>query len=148
MALIQWESLRDIEDLLNRYTRSIPRAGGGGSPSLSAMAEWNPRVDISENESSYVLQADIPGVAKEDLKVTVDNGVLTLQGERRQEQKQDEEHFHRVERFYGSFSRSFHLPEDADPAGLKASAADGQLTVTVPKKALAPSPSTVQVPVE
>jgi HSP20 family protein len=147
MALIKWESLRDIEDLLDRYTRSLPWPSSRG-PSLLGMAEWHPRVDISEGEGSYVIKADIPGVAKDDLKVTVENGVLTIQGERRQEQKEENERFHRVERAYGSFSRSFHLPEDADPTALKANAAEGQLTVTVPKKSAAPSPAAVQVPVD
>lgn len=147
MALIKWESLRDIEDLFDRYTRSIPWPPGRAA-SAGPLAEWHPRVDISENEGNYVIKADIPGVPKDALTVTVDNGVLTLQGERRQEHKEENERFHRVERVYGSFSRSFHLPEDADAMGLKANAVEGQLTVTVPKKAVTPSATAVQVPVE
>jgi HSP20 family protein len=147
MALIKWESLRDIEDLLDRYTRSFPWPAGRGSSALG-LGEWHPRVDISEGEGDYVIKADIPGVAKEDLKVTVENGVLTLQGERKQETKEENERFHRVERMVGSFSRSFHLPEDADAAALRASASEGQLTVTVPKRAASGGSAAVHVPVE
>ncbi|MFY7695987.1 MAG: Hsp20/alpha crystallin family protein, partial [Cyanobium sp.] len=86
---------------------------------------------------------------KNDLKVTLEQGVLTLQGERRQESREDRDRMHRVERVYGGFSRSFTLPGDADEAGLKAAAKDGQLTIEIPKKAgVARPPSPVQVPVE
>ena len=87
-------------------------------------------------------------MAKEDLKLTVDNDILTIQGERKQEKEEENKHFLRVERFYGSFIRSFTLPDDADAASPKAAAQEGQLTVTIPKKASAPSASTVRVPVE
>ena len=147
MALIQWESLKDIEDLLDRYTRSFPWPSGRGS-SLLGTGNWHPRVDISEKDDHYLIKADIPGVAKEDLKVTVENGVLTIEGERRQEKKEENERLHRLERSYGSFSRSFALPDDADASALRANAAEGQLTVTVPKKAATAAASAVQVPVE
>ena len=112
------------------------------------MADWNPRVDIVETDTAYEIQADIPGVRKEDLTVTIDHGVLTVQGERQQEKKEDSARMHRVERFYGQFSRSFTLPEDADTAGLKATAREGQLTVTVPRKGPAPSAAPTQVPIQ
>lgn len=144
MALIKWEPLRDIEDL---FSRNWPWPGGRAS-SMVSLSDWNPRVDISEGDGQYLIKADIPGVAKDDLKVTVENGVLTLQGERRQEKEEENKRFHRVERFYGSFTRSFTLPEDADAAALKAVAREGQLTVTIPKKADSPSSNAVQVPVE
>lgn len=142
--LSKWEPLRDIEDLLSRPW-SWP---GGRTASLLSVSDWNPRVDISEADDHYQIKADIPGVAKDDLKVTVDNGVITIQGERRQEKEEDTKRLHRVERFYGSFTRSFSLPDDADAAGLKASAQEGQLSVRIPRKASAPSSTAVQVPVE
>jgi HSP20 family protein len=144
MALIRWEPLKEIEELFGRsWPRPTIRTG-----QLLGVGDWNPRVDISENDGQYLVKADIPGVAKEDIKITVDNDVLTIQGERKQEQEEENKHFHRVERFYGSFIRSFTLPDDADAAALKAVAQQGQLTVTIPKKASAPSASAVQVPVE
>jgi HSP20 family protein len=143
MALTRWEPLKEIEELFGRsWPRPTIRPG-----QLLGMGDWNPRVDISENDAQYLVKADIPDVAKEDIKVTVDNGVLTIQGERKQEQEEENKHFHRVERFYDSFIRSFTLPDDADAASLKAAAQEGQLTVTIPKKASAPSASAVQVPV-
>lgn len=143
MALIRWEPLKEIEELFGRsWPRPTIRAG-----QLLGMGEWNPRVDISEDDGQYLVKADIPGVAKEDIKVTVDNNILTIQGERKQDKEEENKHFHRVERFYGSFIRSFTLPDDADSASLKAAAQEGQLTVTIPKKASAPSASAVQVPV-
>jgi HSP20 family protein len=144
MALIRWEPLKEIEELFGRsWPRPTIRTG-----QLLGVGDWHPRVDISENDGQYLVKADIPGVAKEDIKITVDNDVLTIQGERKQEQEEENKHFHRVERFYGSFIRSFTLPDDADAPALKAAAQEGQLTVTIPKKASAPSASAVQVPVE
>ena len=144
MALIRWEPLKEIEELFGRsWPRPTIRSG-----QLLGVGDWHPRVDISENDGQYLVKADIPGVAKDDIKITVDNDVLTIQGERKQEQEEENKHFHRVERFYGSFIRSFTLPDDADAAALKAVAQEGQLTVTIPKKASAPSASAVQVPVE
>jgi HSP20 family protein len=144
MALIRWEPLKEIEELFGRsWPRPTIRTG-----QLLGVGDWHPRVDISENGGQYLVKADIPGVAKEDIKITVDNDVLTIQGERKQEQEEENKHFHRVERFYGSFIRSFTLPDDADAPALKAAAQEGQLTVTIPKKASAPSASAVQVPVE
>jgi HSP20 family protein len=144
MALIRWEPLKEIEEL---FGRSWPRPAIRADQ-LMGMGDWNPRVDISENDGQYLVKADIPGVAKEDIKVTVDNDVLTIQGERKQEKEEENKHFHRVERFYGSFIRSFTLPEDADASALKAASQEGQLTVTIPKKVLTPSANAVQVPVE
>jgi HSP20 family protein len=144
MALIRWEPLKEIEELFGRsWPRPTIRTG-----QLLGVGDWHPRVDISENDGQYLVNADIPGVAKEDIKITIDNDVLTIQGERKQEQEEENKHFHRVERFYGSFIRSFTLPDDADAAALKAAAQEGQLTVTIPKKVSAPSASAVQVPVE
>ncbi len=147
MALIRSEALKDVEELFDRYTRTLPWPMGRAT-AATTMSDWHPRVDIAETENSYEIQADIPGVRKEDLKVSVDNGVLTVQGERQQEKKEDNARMHRVERFYGHFSRSFTLPEDADTATLKANASEGQLTVSVPRKGPAPSSEPMQVPVQ
>jgi HSP20 family protein len=147
MALIRSEALKDVEVLFDRYTRTLPWPMGRAT-AATTLSDWHPRVDIAETENSYEIQADIPGVRKEDLKVSVDNGVLTVQGERQQEKKEDNARMHRVERFYGHFSRSFTLPEDADIAALKANASEGQLTVSVPRKGPAPSSEPMQVPVQ
>jgi len=147
MALIRSEALKDVEELFDRYTRTLPWPMGRAT-AATTLSDWHPRVDIAETENSYEIQADIPGVRKEDLKVSVDNGVLTVQGERQQEKKEDNARMHRVERFYGHVSRSFTLPEDADTAALTANASEGQLTVSVPRKGPAPSSEPMQVPVQ
>jgi HSP20 family protein len=143
MSLIKWEPLNEIENLFGRalnwpITRAQPLLG---------VSDWNPRVDISESDGTYLIKADIPGVSKDAIKVTMDNGMLTIQGERKQEKEEENKRFHRIERFYGSFTRSFSLPEDADPTAIKAAAEDGQLTVTIPLKETAATTTAVQVPV-
>jgi len=122
-------------------------------PSLSRQGsllnvEWNPRVDISEEADGYRIHADVPGLGREDLQVTFEAGVLTIAGERREEKRDDSTRLHRVERFHGRFSRSFSLPDDAEASGMSACCKDGQLTVTVPRKASAEPPASISVPVE
>jgi HSP20 family protein len=145
MALEKWEPIKGIEEFFDRHSRLA--AWPGGRP-WGGLGDWQPRVDIRETDGTYQILADVPGVAKDDLKVSLDQGVLTLQGERREETRDERDRLHRVERFYGSFSRSFTLPADAEASGLKASAKDGQLVIEIPKKANAAGPpSPVQVPV-
>lgn len=97
------------------------------------MADWVPTVDISESEGEYLIKAELPEVKKEDVKVTVEDGVLTIQGERRQEKEEKGKRFHRVERSYGSFVRSFTLPESVDDTAVKAEYKDGVLALHLPK---------------
>lgn len=146
MTLEKWEPMKGIEEFFDRYGRLM--AWPSGRP-WAGFGDWQPRVDICETDGHYQIRADIPGVAKEDIKVSLEQGVLTLQGERRQETREEHDRLHRVERFYGSFSRSFTLPSDADEAGLRATAREGQLTIDIPKRASAAAPPpAVQVPVE
>ena len=144
MSLIKWEPLNEIENLFG-HALNWPMTR---SQALLGVGEWNPRVDISESDGTYLIKADIPGVPKEAIKISMDNGMLTIQGERKQEKEEENKRFHRIERFYGSFTRSFTLPEDADPSAIKASAQDGQLTVTIPRKEPVTASTAVQVPVE
>ena len=95
------------------------------------MADWTPCVDISETDTAYLVKAEIPGVNKDDVKVTIQDGMLTLQGERKIEKKSNK--FHRVERCYGSFMRSFLVPDDADENKVKAEFKDGMLNITLSK---------------
>jgi HSP20 family protein len=97
------------------------------------VADWMPTVDISETDGEYLIKAELPEVKKEDVKVTVENGVLTLQGERRQEKEEKGKRYHRVERSYGSFVRSFSLPESVDEGAVKAEYKDGVLNLHLPK---------------
>lgn len=94
---------------------------------------WMPTVDISETESGYEIHAELPGVAESDVNVSVTDNLLTIKGEKRPEEKIDNENFHRVERRYGSFQRNFTLPRHVETAGIKAGFKDGILTLTIPK---------------
>ena len=145
MALTKWEPLREIEDLFDRYRRAVGFPFSRSSELMSD-GEWIPRVDISENDEAFMIKAEIPGVRKEDVKVTLENGVLTLQGERRQEREEKGWRFHRVERSYGNFIRSFNLPSNVDDSHLKAHFHDGLLEVDIPKTEQA-RPQAVEVPV-
>jgi HSP20 family protein len=97
------------------------------------LSEWAPLVDITEDDKEYLIKAELPEVTKNDLKVTVENGVLQLSGSRKFEKEEKGRRYHRVERAYGSFSRSFTLPDDADPAKVHAEFKDGVLQVHVAK---------------
>ena len=107
---------------------------------------WSPVANISETETAYLIKAELPEVNKEDVKVTVNEDVITISGERRKEAEHQDEKVHRVESFYGNFSRSFRLPEDADVAAIQAESRNGVLKVRVPKTP-APQPRTVEVQV-
>lgn len=123
MALVKWEPFREIEDLFDRYTSKL------GWPSLSREAfstpEWSPKVDIVETDKEFTIKAELPEVKKEDVKVNIENGELCISGERKQEKEEKGKKFHRIERFYGSFMRSFTLPGNVDADNIKAEFKDG-----------------------
>jgi len=145
MSLIRWEPLRDIEDMLGRYGRSMGLPLARGMEPFNN-GEWCPRVDISEKDSSYTIRAELPGVKREDVKVTLQNGVLTLEGQRRHEEEEHGRRFHRIERSYGSFVRSFTLPEAVDADHLSAHFHEGMLDIELPRIAQPETP-VVEVPV-
>ena len=146
MALMKWEPMREIEDMFDRYTKAMGWPASRGQE-LITTGDWTPRVDISETDNEFVIKAEIPEVKKEDVKVSVDNGVVTIQGERKQEKEDKGKKFHRVERYYGSFVRSFSLPDNIDETKIKASFKDGMLNLQIPKTAAA-KPKTIEVKVE
>ncbi len=121
MTLTRWNPLREMDEVLDRFNRSF------GNQEQMTVADWAPSVDISETDDEYLIKVELPGVPKEDVKVTVHDGVLTLQGERKLEREQEGNTFHRVERSYGSFARSFTLPENVDGGSVHAKHRDGLL---------------------
>lgn len=135
MNLLKWDPFRELEDVSNRLNRIFGRSLARAEPvnEMLAMAEWTPSVDISETDTAYLIKAEIPEVKKEDVKVSIQDGMLTIQGERKQEKEEKGKKFHRIERSYGSFMRSFRVPDDADESGVKAEFKDGMLNVTLPK---------------
>jgi len=148
MTLIRWEPLRDLDDIFSRYSPFLGRLANARQTATEEgdLPSWTPLANISETETDYLIKAELPEVSKEDVKVTVDENVITISGERRKEAEHKDEKVHRVESFYGSFARSFRLPEDADVSAIQAESRNGVLKVRVPKTP-APKPRTVEVKV-
>ena len=121
-----WNPIHEMDELLHNRLASV--LGGGES------AGWSPVVDIEETDSSYLVRAELPGLNKDNVKVKVEDGVLTLSGERDLERKVEGRTYHRVERAHGSFSRSFTLPEDANAESVTANYKDGLLEISVAKR--------------
>jgi HSP20 family protein len=129
MSLIRWDPFAEVDGLfsLGRW----PRLTIEGEDPMTF--EWSPSADISETDKEYLIRAELPGMKKEDVKVTLGDGVLTIQGERRQKKDDKNEKFHRVETQYGSFTRTFTLPDHVKADGVSCEAKEGVLTVHIPK---------------
>ena len=130
-----WGLLRRFnEDVNQLFNESRIASTADGDQSSIATSNWTPAVDIKEEDGRFVLKADIPGVEAKDIDVTMDDGVLTIKGERRHESEQDTNGYKRVERSYGSFYRRFSLPDTANAEGITAQGKDGVLEVSIPKQ--------------
>ena len=135
-AITRWDPFKELDELQSRLSTMFGRAPvrkDGGRDEAMTVAEWAPLVDIVEDEHEYLIKAELPEVTKEDVKVTVQNGVLSLMGDRKFTKEEKDKKYHRVERAYGSFVRSFSLPEDADENKVSADFKDGVLQVHLPK---------------
>jgi HSP20 family protein len=133
-----WNQLRDMEEAQNHFTRFLggfPNRIGSGETHSLTVADWSPQVDISEDDHEYLLKADLPEMKKGDVRVTVEDGILSVSGERKSEKEDDSRKFHRIERSFGNFRRSFTLPEDADSTKVTADFHDGVLKVHLPTTA-------------
>ena len=145
-AMTRWNPFREMEDIHNRlfalWNQAPARAANG--PESPTLSEWLPPVDITEDDNGYSIKAELPEVKKEDVKVTLENGLLTISGERKVEKEEKGKKFHRMERAFGSFVRSFRLPEDADSSKVTAQFKDGVLTLNVARSKTA-RPQQIQV---
>ena len=134
MALIRWDPFSEVDSLFNRLMpaglAAWPRLGLSGN---DKRLDWAPSADISETDKEYLIRAELPAVKKEDVQVTVDEGMITIKGERKQQEEDKNEKFHRVESFYGSFERSFSLPENVNVDAIRCDNKDGILSVHIPK---------------
>ena len=131
----QWNPLKDRDELESRLATMFgtrEAMGHGGKEALT-VAQWSPLVDITEDEKEYLIKAELPEMKKEDVRLTVEDDVLAISGERRFEKEEKGKKYHRIERAYGSFVRSFSLPEDADGSTVSADYKDGVLHVHLPK---------------
>jgi HSP20 family protein len=133
-AITRWDAFHNLSTLQEQVNRlfegSLPRRSD-----QSALTTWAPAVDIYETENELVLKADLPDVNEKDLDIRIESNILTIKGERRFEEKVKEDNYLRVERTYGSFSRSFSLPSTVDSGSIKADYKNGVLTVELPKRA-------------
>jgi len=135
MTIVRYDPFRDLRTLqeeVNRlFSTNMTRAFGDEGIGRGA---WNPSVDIYENKDQIVLEAELPGMKQEDFELTVENNVITLRGERRFEKFDEADNYHRVERSYGAFTRSFTLPQTVSAEGASAEYQNGVLRVTLPKR--------------
>ena len=131
----RWNPFKQLEEMEKRLSTYFNRPALRTQVEKEAMtvAEWSPLVDITEDDKEYLIKADLPEVKKEDVKLTVQNGVMTISGERKYEKEEKGKKYHRVEREYGSFMRNFTLPEAADGSKVSAEYKDGVLRVHLPK---------------
>jgi HSP20 family protein len=135
MSMVKWNPFRELEELQTRMNRLFSDTPAGRTDEPFVFADWAPAVDIQETDKEYTVKADLPEVKKEDVKVELENGVLTIEGERKQEKEETGKRFHRVERQYGQFIRRFALPNEVDAAKVQAEFKDGVLNVKLPKSA-------------
>jgi HSP20 family protein len=146
MRVIKWEPFRDVDDVFDRFLAETLRRWPRQSAEGRAGLDWAPAADVSETEVEYLIKADLPEVRKEDVSIAVQDGVLTLSGERRQEVRAENEKMHRVERAYGSFARRFALPENADEQSIRAESRDGVILIHIPKqKVVQPQPRQIEI---
>ena len=132
MNVVRWDPFGDFDTLFNRMLPKLfaewPRLASDGGK-----LEWSPSANISETDKEYLIRAELPAVKKEDVKVTVDQGMITIEGERKQQKEEKDEKIHRVESLYGTFMRSFSLPENVNVDDVRCENKDGVLTVHIPK---------------
>ena len=128
-----WKELEEMEKRLSTIFGRHPVGTTGEKNEAISVTEWSPLVDITEDDKEYVVKAEIPEMKKEDIKINVHDDVLTVSGERKYEKDEKGKKFHRVERAYGSFMRSFTLPENADSSKINAEYKDGMLKIHLPK---------------
>lgn len=142
----RWDPLREMEEIMRSMQRVFGTLPGKTEESMT-LAEWTPSVDIGENDKEYLVKAELPEVKKEDIKVNVEDGSLCISGERRVEKVEKDMKYHRLERAYGRFERTFSLPDQADADKITSEFKDGILTVHLPKN---PSikPAIHQIPVQ
>ena len=135
MAVVRWDPFRELGMLQDRMNRLFDDAGRGWrADEPAATTSWSPSVDIFETEGEIIVKAELPGLERKDIVLHLENNVLTLRGERKFEKETKEENYHRIERSYGNFNRSFSIPATVDEEKIRADYKDGVLNIALPKK--------------
>jgi len=142
MNLTRWDPLRELDSLSSRMNQMFPVTVRRSDD--ATFADWAPAVDVQETDKEYLIKADLPEIKKDDMKIAIDEGVLSMEGERKQEKEEKNKKFHKVERIYGKFVRRMALPSDVDEGKVTAEFKDGVLNVHLPKAANA-KPHSVDV---
>jgi HSP20 family protein len=143
MKITRWDPVRDLESLSNRLNQVFGQSAARPDEA-PVFADWTPLMDVEETEAEYLVKTDLPDIKKEDVKVAIQDGVLSLEGERKQEKEEKTKKYHRVERSYGTFVRRLSVPSDVDQQKVQAEFKDGVLTVHMPKSA-ASKPRSIDV---
>ncbi|MFB3851881.1 MAG: Hsp20/alpha crystallin family protein [Acidobacteriota bacterium] len=132
MAIRKWNPFHEIMAMQNQLDRLFGETLERGTRGDFDFGSWMPPVDLREENDKLVLEMELPGLKKDDVEISLENNVLTIKGERKFEKEEKKENFHKIERSYGKFSRSFSLPTTVKPDGIDASLKDGILTVSLP----------------
>jgi HSP20 family protein len=136
MAIVRWEPFRELSTIqseMNRLFNTVFDSPADPANSGSALRRWMPAMDLVEKDDAFVLRADLPGLSEDDINIELEDGTLTVSGERKAEHESKNEGYYRVERAFGSFSRSLTLPKGVDPESVTASFDRGVLEVRIPK---------------
>src|SRR5688500_7801027 len=133
MTVVRWEPLRELSSIQNEMNRLFSTVFDQPSTGQGTLRRWMPAMDLVETADHFVLRADLPGMGEEDVKLEFEDGTLTLSGERKAEHESKGEGYYRVERAFGSFSRSLTLPQGVDPDAVSASFDRGVLEIRIPK---------------
>jgi HSP20 family protein len=131
MNIVNWSPYREMDEIFNRYRRF--GLSGDDRETQGTNLDWRPVADISETDSEYLIKAELPEIDRKDVRVVVENGCVTISGERKMDKEEEDATRHRVETFYGTFSRSFTLPSDVDEEKISAKSKNGMLKVHIPK---------------
>ena len=132
MTLVRWSPLREMMAMHEQMNRLMNESSGRSADDFD-YGTWLPAVDLKEEEGRYLLAVELPGIKREDIEIHLENGILTIRGERRFEKESQKENYHRIERAYGKFSRTFSLPTRVNAEAIAATYCDGVLEVVVPK---------------
>ena len=145
MNMVSWTPFREMDDIFNRYRR-VARSDDIGEAGGIAQ-DWRPVADISETDDEYLIKAELPEVERKDVHVSVDEGRVTISGERKMDKETKDATQHRIESFYGTFSRSFTLPSDVDEEHISARSENGILKVHLPKTEMS-KPKSIEISVQ